>query len=176
MTKTSSNRAVRAFTVCALVLFLKMFATLSIQGAKSFSAGMRSPEDNQFSMGGMPTQNYGLDSNGHTSDAVLAARAVDFRWKRIVQNDLETIPIGLLVVLGSILAGGNETVNSLVVSLFTLARIAHTVSYAHQLQPHRAICWSIGQLCVLVAGLTGVVAVLTSDNRKPATKTASEKD
>ncbi|GAB9465947.1 Gtp-binding protein parf [Globisporangium polare] len=163
MSLITVTSAVKAFSVCSTTLFVKFFATVSIQGGKSFAAGARSPEDNSFNKDGkLPQQNYGLantESDG-VSEELKKARAVDFRWKRIVQNDLETIPIGLAVFLGSMLVGGHETTNCALMGVFTGARIAHTFAYAYELQPHRALLWSTGQLCVLASGLNGVISFI----------------
>ncbi|TYZ63050.1 hypothetical protein PybrP1_003035 [[Pythium] brassicae (nom. inval.)] len=167
MALVSATAAAKAFSVCSTTLFTKFLVTVSIQGGKSFAAGARPPEDNSFNKDGrMPKQTYGLassadDATEGVDEKLQRARAVDFRWKRIVQNDLETIPIGLAVFLGSVLVGGHEATNCALMGVFTAARIAHTVAYANELQPHRAIFWATGQLCVLAGGLNGIVSFLT---------------
>lgn len=164
MSLITVTSAVKAFSVCSTALFVKVFATVSIQGGKSFAAGARSPEDNSFNKDGkLPQQNYGLantESDDEVPEKLKQARAVDFRWKRIVQNDLETIPIGLAVFLGSVLVGGHEATNCALMGVFTGARIAHTFAYAYELQPHRTLFWSTGQLCVLASGLNGVISFI----------------
>lgn len=160
----------KAFSVCTTTLFVKFFATVTIQGGKSFAAGARPPEDNSFNKDGrMPNQTYGLashnddsdDANSAEAEKLKQAKAVDYRWKRIVQNDLETIPIGLAVFLGSVLVGGHEATNCALMGVFTAARVGHTFAYANELQPHRALLWATGQLCVLASGLNGVISFLT---------------
>ncbi|GLE01835.1 hypothetical protein PINS_up010673 [Pythium insidiosum] len=161
MALVATTSAIKTFATCSTVLFFKMFATLSIQGGKSFDAGARPPEDNKFNREGMPKQSYGLaNTDESASPEVLKAKEIDFRWKRIVQNDLETIPIGLAVFLGSVLTGGHETTNIVLMSTFTAARVFHTYAYANQLQPHRAIFWFTGQLCVAASGLNGVISYI----------------
>jgi glutathione S-transferase len=157
------NSALKAFSAASTALAFKMFVTLTIQGGKSFQAGVRPPEDNKFNPAGAPPQDYGLghrESNEPPSLELLKAREVDYRWKRIVQNDLENIPIGLAVLLGSVLVGGHETTNVVLISAFAAARIGHTYAYANELQPHRALLWGTGQLCVLASGLNGVVSFI----------------
>ncbi|KAF1333323.1 Gtp-binding protein parf, partial [Globisporangium splendens] len=164
MALVALNTALKTFSVCSTTLFVKFFATVSIQGGKSFAAGARPPEDNSFNKSGkLPNQTYGLtgtEESGEDSEKLKQARAIDYRWKRIVQNDLETIPIGLAVFLGSVLVGGHEATNCALMGTFTAARIAHTFAYANELQPHRAIFWSAGQLCVLASGLNGVISFI----------------
>lgn len=168
MSLIAVTSSVKAFSVCSTALFVKFFATVSIQGGKSFAAGARPPEDNSFNRDGkLPNQTYGLaDTNddnersGIESEKLKAAKAIDYRWKRIVQNDLETIPIGLAVFLGSVLVGGHEATNCALMGVFTGARIAHTFAYAYELQPHRALLWATGQLCVLASGLNGFISFI----------------
>jgi uncharacterized MAPEG superfamily protein len=156
------NAAVKTYATCSLILFIKFFITASIQGGKSFAAGARPPEDNGLlKQDGVPPQTYGLLEDEQTvSEELKKARADDFRWKRVVQNDLETIPLGLLVFLGSVLVGGQEETNCVLMGVFTAARVAHTFAYVSQKQPHRALLWTLGQLCVLAAGLNGFISFL----------------
>ncbi|RLN59456.1 hypothetical protein BBJ28_00005816 [Nothophytophthora sp. Chile5] len=155
------NAAVKTFSTCSTILFLKFFITVSIQGGKSFAAGARPPEDNGMNQEGMPPQTYGLLEDGASvSESLKQAKAIDYRWKRVVQNDLETIPLGLLVFIGSVVVGGQEETNCVLMGVFTAARIAHTFAYVNQKQPHRALLWFLGQLCVLASGLNGFISFL----------------
>jgi glutathione S-transferase len=162
MALIAPTNALKAFSACSTALAIKMLVTLSIQGGKSFDAGVRPPEDGKYNKEGMPAQNYGIAGaeHGEVPEAVLKAREIDYRWKRIVQNDLENIPIGLVVLLGSILVGGNDTANVVLLAIFTFARIAHTYAYANQMQPHRALLWSTGQLCVVAGALNGLISFI----------------
>lgn len=156
-----ATAVVKTFSACSLVLFVKVFATLFVQGGKAFAAGARPPEDSSLTAPGNPEQTYGavLDK-GDNSDKLLAARAIDYRWRRIVQNDAETIPIALAVFIGSILADGQEETNCALIAVFTAARIAHTIAYANEKQPHRTLLWLLGQLCVLASALNGFISFL----------------
>ncbi|KAI9315034.1 hypothetical protein DFJ73DRAFT_804140 [Zopfochytrium polystomum] len=136
-------------------LALKYFLTLNIQGGKRFPAGTRPPEDKTLSLdkalGRGAVQSFGLEPA--ESKALKAARAEDTRWQRIVNNDVENIPIGLIVSYASLLApNGSSTVHRIGVVGFFLARTLHTVAYAGSLQPHRAIAWLLGWACVLALG------------------------
>ncbi|KAJ8574883.1 hypothetical protein ON010_g4333 [Phytophthora cinnamomi] len=156
------NAAVKTYSTCSLILFIKFFITVSIQGGKSFAAGARPPEDNGLlGQDGVPAQTYGLlEDDKPISEQLRNARAEDFRWKRVVQNDLETIPLGLLVFIGSVIVGGQEETNCVLMGVFTAARIAHTFAYVNQKQPHRALLWTLGQLCVLASGFNGFISFL----------------
>ncbi|KAG7380746.1 hypothetical protein PHYPSEUDO_006800 [Phytophthora pseudosyringae] len=156
------NAAVKTYSTCSLILFIKFFVTVSIQGGKSFAAGARPPEDTALlNQDGLPAQTYGLvEEDKPASEQLKKARAEDYRWKRVVQNDLETIPLGLLVFIGSVIVGGQEETNCALMGVFTAARVAHTFAYVNQKQPHRALLWALGQLCVLASGLNGFISFL----------------
>ena len=57
------------------------------------------------------------------------------RWARIVSNDMENIPLGLIAAWGSLLCCANPQAHVVLILLFTLARIGHTVCYAKALIP-----------------------------------------
>jgi glutathione S-transferase len=84
----------------------------------------------------------------------------DLRWQRIVLNDLENIPLGLLLAWASLLSSFNSQVHNICMIAFTLARIGHTVVYAREAQPHRAICWFVAVVSAFCLGLNGVLGVL----------------
>ncbi|KAG9414820.1 hypothetical protein AC1031_008236 [Aphanomyces cochlioides] len=141
------------------VLAIKLYATLMIQGSKRFAAGTRPPEDQvltKFNPTNQP-QAYGVfDEAADAKKPSIHAVQVDIRWERIVRNDLENIPIGLLTSWAAVNSGGNIAVNVGAISAFTLFRILHTIAYAKELQPHRARFWGIGVLSVLT--LIGSIA------------------
>jgi glutathione S-transferase len=146
----------QAYAVCAFVLYLKFFAVTGIQATKTFQAGGRSPEDSSHPLAKGRQQNYGLHVDDNDAEA-LKAREVEFRWKRIVQNDLESIPLALLVFAGGVFASGSKELYVVCIALYTLSRCLHTVAYAKELQPHRAYCWRTGVLTIVVAGVNTIV-------------------
>ncbi|KAE8896355.1 hypothetical protein PF005_g1563 [Phytophthora fragariae] len=101
----SGSTELKAYVVCSLVLYLKFVIATGIQATKTFDAGCRPPEDKNLALAqGRREQNYGLLSD--TNDAeLMKAREIEHRWKRIIQNDLESIPLALLVFLGGVFAG-----------------------------------------------------------------------
>jgi hypothetical protein len=154
MALVAPTAALKTFSAVSTVLFIKFFATVTIQGGKSFAAGARPPEDSGIAPAGMPKQTYGLSSEAEDGDsssgadaALQQARAVDYRWKRIVQND-------------SVLVGGQEETNCALMGVFAAARVGHTFAYANEKQPHRALLWTLGQLCVLACALNGFISFL----------------
>lgn len=158
-----SVMALRTFSICSTALFLKFSATTIMQGSKAFTAGTRPPEDNELKRSAHPKQNYGrkiAKSDQDKYEDILAAREEEHRWRRIIQNDLESIPIGMGVILGSVLAGGDEMLNCFAMTVFTMARIGHTYSYVKRLQPARSVMWIIGQTAVLLSGVNGLLCIV----------------
>lgn len=156
---SSQNADVKTLAVCSTALYVKFLATTMIQGRKSFHAQTRCPEDSKiFCAAG--TQTMGLAPTDESNKELKHAREVENRWKRIVQNDIESIPMGLAVFTTSIAVGGNPMVNSALLLTYTTARVAHTITYAKSLQPHRMIMWMAGVFCIIAAGVNGCVAAL----------------
>jgi glutathione S-transferase len=151
---------VKVLAVCSAVLYVKFLGTTMIQGRKGFHAGSRLKEDTGlFCAGGMPKQeSYGA------VQAVPAhlkpAFEDELRWKRIVQNDLESIPLSLVVFMASMAAGGDQRTNGWLLITYTVARVAHTYTYANQLQPHRMFAWMGGVFCVLAAAANGAFSAI----------------
>lgn len=143
--------------LCTFVLFLKFTITILIQGGKRFAGGTRPPEDEKLSLAKIykTKQSYGLVKVDNQK-----AIEADIRWQRIVLNDLENIPFGLIIAWASLLSSFFPQVHNLCVIVFTLARISHTIAYAYEKQPHRGICWFVSVLSVLCLGLNGLVGVL----------------
>jgi glutathione S-transferase len=153
--------AIKTLSWCSTALFFKFFVTIMIQGKQRFAAGSRPPEDIMIENLARGTkQSFGIESTGAEEEKMKKYKMLDERWKRIVLNDLENIPLGLLVATISILAGGNAFVNSAALVVFTVARIAHTISYAKELQPHRAICWGTAVSAVFMMALNGSISSL----------------
>ncbi|KAJ2996695.1 hypothetical protein HDV02_006255 [Globomyces sp. JEL0801] len=140
----------QTLTICTTALLLKMMVTLNRQGNSRLEAGSRAPEDSSLKPGS--SQSFGLQVNAEKHLIENEAR-----WNRIVANDLENIPVGLIIFLVSILARGNDIVTTVCVILFTVGRIGHTVAYAYSLQPYRTLFWVIGLMSVLAASINAII-------------------
>lgn len=76
------------------------------------------------------------------------------RWSRIVFNDLENIPVGLIVAWGSALTagleGGSADLHLIGVTLFGAARVLHGISFAKAVSIPRSTFYMCGVAGVLI--------------------------
>jgi uncharacterized MAPEG superfamily protein len=90
------------------------------------------------------------------------------RMRRIHQNDLENILPWALVVCAymfvsvkDIMNPGarlwNEIIGTVLISLFTLSRIAFMIVYWAQLQPWRTLAFFVGNMLLVTLGLYTIV-------------------
>lgn len=102
----------KTLSICTAILTIKWYTTIALQGKARFKGGSRPREDSTLgfakTLGKGVTQSFGTSLEGVDPKAVED----DIRWQRIVLNDLENIPLGLIVGLISVLVGSNELVNS----------------------------------------------------------------
>uniref|UniRef100_M4B7E6 Microsomal glutathione S-transferase 1 n=1 Tax=Hyaloperonospora arabidopsidis (strain Emoy2) TaxID=559515 RepID=M4B7E6_HYAAE len=143
---------VKAFALSAAVLYIKFLASTMIQGRKAFAANTRMPEDKAL----VCTLGLELDMD---EKAVKTAREDEMRWKRIVQNDLESLPLALIVFWSAIAVGVASSVIKLLLLIYTTARVSHTAVYSMALPRARMACWMTGTLCVVATALY-VVAMI----------------
>ncbi|KAJ0397700.1 hypothetical protein ATCC90586_001887 [Pythium insidiosum] len=177
-----SSASVRVFAGSTILLYLKFLVTARMQAVRTFAAGGRPPEDIKIAellKRKGPAQNYGLSSlqsgdaqrdeklqrrSGDAQrDEKLQRRVMrDQRWRRIVANDIEAIPFALAVFAAGLFVESNEQVLIGSMVTFTVARFAHTIAYAHELQPHRSLVWAVGVGAVLVAAGSVASALIAS--------------
>ncbi|TYZ63051.1 hypothetical protein PybrP1_003036 [[Pythium] brassicae (nom. inval.)] len=146
----TASLELKTYVTCSAVLYLKFVVATGIQATKTFDAGGRPPEDKDLALAkGRREQTYGLAAD--KNDAGLKkAREVELRWRRIIQNDLESIPIALLVFGASTFAHGSTRVHVGAMVVYTVVRCFHTYAYAHAMHPHRALCWLFGVISMTV--------------------------
>ncbi|RHY24221.1 hypothetical protein DYB32_008932 [Aphanomyces invadans] len=150
--------AQKAAIIATLVLYVKYVVATLIGANKKELAGLRAPEDTPDQK-----QNFGLvvdaveDGQGSKQQNHQAALLVEKRWSRIVANDLENIPLGLIVVWASILSGGDTNVNGISIIVFAAVRVLHTIFYAMAWSKPRSIAYLVGVAAVLVMAVAGIV-------------------
>ncbi|EWM23396.1 Membrane associated eicosanoid/glutathione metabolism-like domain protein [Nannochloropsis gaditana] len=135
---------------CTGLLYLKHVWTLTMQGGAAIKSGNRIDED---------YSKLGLNRPLEVSDV---DRQQDARWRRIVANDLENIPLGLIVLWSAALASSAKEseggIGVIVLTIvFTVARFAYTACYVFALQPWRTVAWTLGVLSVVAAVFLGIV-------------------
>jgi uncharacterized MAPEG superfamily protein len=117
------------YALTAIVLTLKMSAVSVVQGRARVAAGIFvNPEDAKT-----------FQASQGPSDAPEVQRA-----SRAWLNDLENIPIFLILCGIYVAAGLSTTAFAIYCLVFTVARIAHTFFYLNSIQPMRTISYTVG--------------------------------
>ncbi|KAG9398225.1 hypothetical protein AC1031_014828 [Aphanomyces cochlioides] len=92
-----------------------------------------------------------------TPEELEAAKENEMRWTHIVGNDMENIPLGIILAWVSIVAGGNSTATSVLFLLFTVCLLVHTVAFVHGVFLPRTLAWQVGALSTLGLAITAVI-------------------
>ena len=124
----------RIYALTAIVLSLKMSANSVVQGrARSIAKVFINPEDAPM-FGG-----------------TVAAAEVEGvqRAARVWLNDLENIPIFLILALIYAIAGLSTGAFVIYCVGFVIARILHTIFYFNGIQPWRTIAYTAGGIITL---------------------------
>jgi len=151
---------VETLSLVTLLLAFKFVVTNVIWGARKGRAGQRAPEDG--------AQNNAAPT---AEDIARAERA-----GRVVQNDLENIPIALITFIVATICISTvspidddyeDYVQAVVAFLiaFCAARYLHSIVYLLGL-PHmiRTLFWLIGTLAFMGAGIVAVIAAFDDDS------------
>jgi len=135
----------RMYAITTIVLALKMAAISVVQGRARVSTGIFvNPED---------ARTFGAN------EALEEAPAVQ-RAAKAWHNDLENIPIFLILAWIYVAAGLSTAAFVIYCIVFMLARIAHTVCYLNAIQPWRTVMFTVGAvatLALIIHLLVGVV-------------------
>lgn len=130
---------IEAWALVAAILFFKMLFNSLVQGfARSQTGVFRAKEDASI----FPRRTPSVRDPGALMERAGAC------WR----NDLENIPMFLLVALGYIAMGSSTSILVPCLAAFTVARIAHTFFYLGQRQPHRTIAFVVGSAANVVLG------------------------
>jgi glutathione S-transferase len=157
-----TSASVKTFAVCTTFLYFKFLVTARLQAVNTFLAGGRPPEDNKLAQllkKKGPTQSYGLVNGDEKDERLQRALIRSERWKRIVANDIESIPLALAVFAAGLLTESNETVQVGAMVTYTAARFVHTYVYAKGMQPHRSMVWTFGAFAIVVGAFNVLAAV-----------------
>jgi glutathione S-transferase len=120
----------RIYAITAIVLTFKMFANSLVQGRGRVTSHVFTiPEDAQL---------FGGQLEAEEASSVQRASKV---WR----NDLENIPIFLILAWIYVAAGGlSAGAFELYCVVFVVMRILHTIFYLNAVQPWRTIVFTIG--------------------------------
>ena len=117
------------YALTAIVLALKMSAISVVQGRARVASGIFvNPEDAKT-----------FQASEGPTDAPSVQRA-----SRAWLNDLENIPIFLILCGIYVAAGLSSTAFTIYCIVFMAARIAHTYFYLNSIQPMRTIAYTLG--------------------------------
>jgi uncharacterized MAPEG superfamily protein len=124
----------RMYAITAIVLALKMAAISVVQGTARVKAGTFTNPEDVAAFGGQ-------HASAEASMVERAGRA----WR----NDLENIPIFL--ILGWIYVAAELSAVAFIIYclMFMTARVGHTIFYLNAIQPARTIAFTVGALAAL---------------------------
>ena len=154
------KNAFKVTMICSAALLFKCVYTNTMVGGKRIKSGARPPEDEAlFKTAGK--QDFTGGSKVFKSEAEeKSAKEEENRAVRIAQNDLESIPVGLIMNWGSLLCHGSTNWHIYLTIAFTICRYGHTIAYSLKRQPSRAIFWFGAILSMFGFAINGVVGVL----------------
>ncbi len=124
----------RMYAITTIVLALKMSAIAFVQGRARTGAGVFINPEDAAAFGGK---------------AVAEEPEIVQRAARAWRNDLENIPIFLILAWIYVAAGLSATAFVIYCVVFMAARIAHTICYINAIQPWRTAAFAIGSLTML---------------------------
>ena len=153
------KQALKTTRVCSGILLLKMMIANMMIGGARIKAGTRPPEDKKL----FPNEGYqSFTGRGEEEkDDDKKAKEMEQRCIRIGLNDLENIPIALILNWGSLLTAYNIKAHIWLTILFTVGRVLHHITYYNKMQPHRALAWFLAWLAMFGFTINGVAGVLS---------------
>ena len=135
----------RMYAITTIVLALKMFAIAVVQGrARTTEGAFLNPED-AATFGGK---------------AVPQEPEIVQRAARAWRNDLENIPIFLILGWIYVTAGLSPAAFVIYCIVFMVARIVHTICYINSIQPWRTAGYTVGALVTLALIIHLFIAVV----------------
>lgn len=133
------------FAVCAVLLFLKMFALSLMQGYHRIGKRQFPNPEDAAVVGRRPV----------TEDLPEVQRA-----QRAWRNDLENIPVFFALGLIYVLVDASPQAAPSLFVTFTASRYVHSVTYLLALQPWRTLAYGIGIGCLFGMSFSILRAVL----------------
>ncbi len=135
----------RMYALTAVVLEFKMAAIALVQGKGRVGSGIFVlPEDAKLF---------------HGTESPTEAPIVD-RGAKAWRNDLENIPIFLILAGIYVMAGLSSKAFAFYCIIFMIARILHTYTYLNAIQPWRTVSFTIGAFAMLAMTIHLLVRVV----------------
>jgi uncharacterized MAPEG superfamily protein len=122
------------YALTTIILALKMAAVSVVQGRARTNAGAFTNPEDAKAFGGKEV----------VEEAPKVRRAA-----RAWLNDLENIPLFLILAWVYVAAGLSTRTFAIICVVFVLARIIHTIAYLNALQPWRTIGYIIGSIATV---------------------------
>lgn len=133
------------YTITAIVLTFKMAAISVVQGVnRERSRVFTNPEDAKLFGGRLEANEVETVQRGANA------------WR----NDLENIPIFLILAWIYVAAGLGMAAFEVYCIVFMAARIIHTITYLTGVQPWRTIAYTVGALAMLALTIHLLVKVV----------------
>jgi uncharacterized MAPEG superfamily protein len=124
----------RMYAITAIVLALKMAVISIVQGRARVNAGVFTNPEDVKAFGGQQA----------SAEVPMVERASK-AWR----NDLENIPIYLILAWIYVYAGLAAYAFVIYCIIFMIARVIHTICYLNAIQPGRTIAFTVGALTML---------------------------
>src|SRR5215831_5853457 len=124
----------RMYAITTIVLALKMAAISIVQGRARLGAGIFTNPEDAKRFGGQQA----------SAEVPMVERA-----SRAWRNDLENIPIFLILAWIYVYAGLAPYAFVIYCIIFMIARVIHTICYLNAIQPGRTIAFTVGALTML---------------------------
>ena len=135
----------RMYAITAIVLALKMAAISVVQGNARVKSGVFTNPEDAATFGGKEAP----------ADAPMVERA-----SRAWRNDLENIPMFLIVAWIYVAADLSAVAFIVYCLVFMAARVGHTIFYLNAVQPARTIAYTVGALAALALIIHVFIAVV----------------
>ena len=135
----------KMYTITAIILTLKMFAIAIAQGRGRVSTGIFINAEDAVTFGGREAP----------EEAPTVARA-----SRAWRNDLENIPIFLILAWIYVMAALPLTAFVVYCVIFMVCRIGHTICYLNSIQPWRTIFFTVGAIVMLALIINLFISVV----------------
>jgi len=144
-----SETSLQVAAVSTAILFTKVFCANAYLGWIKFQTGTRPAEDGKAY--GNVIGN-GAEVQGKTNKSQLGEADQDSlsRAERIVGNDLENIPLGLILIWAALICNDSEELFQGTTIAFVLGRVGHSISYGCALSYLRTTFYVIGLIATFI--------------------------